>query len=440
MTCTNYLSSSVDWRIDPEMEQTYVATYDFYQNLWSKAFEGSPFDESAVNFASAYELWDYASYQYNHNSTVRGGDGNGTESGLLDDAEMTKLQQLANEQQYGLNGNLTAYALQPGDMIRAIAGRTLAGRVSAQFQAYLASPRRQRNRLNLMFGSFEPFLAFFALSNLADQHGSGLFMQIPPPGSAMVFELFGLGGDDDSAPADEDDLWVRFLYRNGTAGGELLREYPLFARPNAESAMRWSDFYRNMDGVAVSDPTTWCQLCDSPNPFCGSLVENPGSSSSDSSSSSNGDDGPALSPAAAGLIGAATTLAVLTLLSAGAWALAGVHIVRRRTGPGDDPSRRQQRTSSLGGFKGAEKMVSDHDISIARNGARHARIGSWELVGGGPLREPRPLPPAASAFPVDKDGATIFGASIRRGTSGVSGDTDVDSITGVLPLKPLESV
>lgn len=447
--CTNYLSSSMELRDDPEMEETYVATYEFYQNLWTKAFQGSPFLMTSVNFDYAYELWDYASYQYSHNATVRGGGGNGTtgstRAGLLNVAEVAKLHQLANQQQYGLNGNLTAYAQQPGDRIRAVAGRTLAGRVIAQFQGHLSSRQRTR-KLNLMVGSFEPFLAFFALAGLADEHGSGLFLQIPPPGSALVFELFSVGGgggdlSEADAPIDEDELWVRFLYRNGTGADEPLRAYPLFGRPNAETAMLWDDFYRNMDRIAVTDPAEWCELCDSSNLFCSALIDD--SSSDGDPSSSPGETGGVeskrLSPTVAGVIGALTAFAALVLLAVGAWVLAGVRLTRRRAaGPRQQEQRRRSSSSRFGGFRGfrgTEKMASDHDVSITRNGAKHARVGSWEL-GGGPGGAPQ-LPPsvALSVSPSSTSGsATVFGASVKRD------DDDVDSISGVTPVKPHESV
>ena len=428
LTCTNYWASSSELSADPEIEETYDATYDFYQNLWAKAFEGSPFDESAVNFNHAYDLWDYASYQYNHNATVRG-DSNGTEPGLLNVAEVARLHQLANQQQYSLHGNLTAHELYEGDKIRAIAGRTLAGRINSQFQAHLAS-QQQTRKLNLMFGSFEPFLSFFALAALADEHSSGLFMQIPPPGSAMVFELFSVGGESEAdAPVDEDTLWVRFLYRNGTGADEPLREYPLFGRPNAETTMPWNDFYRLMDDIAVSDWTTWCELCDSANLFCGSLIDNSGDGDSSSSSSTGNYDSDqgSLSPAVAGVIGALTAFAALTLLAAGIWVFAGVHLTRRT-----DP---RQRSTSLGGFRGAEKMASDHDVSIAGNGAKHSRVGSWEL--GGPGAPQVPPPAAFPVSPLSSDGATVFGASIKRDDDD---DDDVNRFSGVTPVSPRESV
>ena len=296
--------------------------------------------------------------------------------------------------------------------------------------------------MSLSFGSFEPALAFFALAGLADAHGSGQFMQIPPPGSALVFELFssgGGGGDiDANAPVDEEDLWVRFLYRNGTGVStdltedevqrRQLVEYPLFGRPNAETAMPWTDFHRRMDEIGVSDAATWCNLCASTNIFCH------GSASSSDDDVQHSGTKKSLAPGVAGVVGAVVMLAALGLLAAGAWFIAGVRLTRRRPGADSDKVRR---SGSLGGFKGAEKLDSDHDLLIARSGARHTRLGSWELGGtGGPGPAP-PAPVAGSSISAGRGttrGPGVFGASIRRPGN------DGDSISGRSPITPHESI
>ena len=115
MTCANYWVSASEFLSNTEASETYAATYDFYQNLWAKAFpdRSSPFSDSEVNFANAYDLWDWASYQYAHNATVRGGGSSGSNNGtdenpgLIRASEITRLRQLADLQQWGLNGNLT---------------------------------------------------------------------------------------------------------------------------------------------------------------------------------------------------------------------------------------------------------------------------------------------------------------------------------------------
>lgn len=88
---------------------------DFYQSLANKVFW--EFDESILNFANAWGLYEYAAYQYEHNKSVY--------NSLLP-AEMAKLRNLASEQQWTFN---TATG---GNSVNAIAGKTLASKIFTQ--------------------------------------------------------------------------------------------------------------------------------------------------------------------------------------------------------------------------------------------------------------------------------------------------------------------
>ncbi|RYP01259.1 hypothetical protein DL764_006262 [Monosporascus ibericus] len=145
--------------------------------------------------------------------------------------------------------NLTAYVQREGAVVRVIPGRTLGSRILAQFQAHLAAAQ-ETHKLNLTFGSFQPFLAFFALSAL---------------------------GDD-----------------------ELLREKDLW-------------FYRSMDRIAVSDLTTWCELCGLVNMFCISLIYDSDGRDPGPSFSIGGEDGVSLWVPVAGVKGTVTALDVFGL-------------------------------------------------------------------------------------------------------------------------------
>lgn len=149
-----------------------------YQLLWSTVFNGT-FPERAASFYYAYDLYEYAAYHYTHNSTIRN---------TLDVDQLSWLNQLANIQQFAMNGDLTASGKVEGDMIRAIAGRTLSAKIMAQFQQQV-SLQGDATKLNLMFGSFQPMLSFFSLSELSTGHSSGLFQEIPGFGSASKFRL-----------------------------------------------------------------------------------------------------------------------------------------------------------------------------------------------------------------------------------------------------------
>ncbi|XDG03580.1 hypothetical protein ABKA04_003195 [Annulohypoxylon sp. FPYF3050] len=406
--CAEYWQSSNDFRDSSIGQSAYNSTLNFYETTFAEVFPGA-IASSMLNFDYAYDLYDYAQYQYDHNATAQK---------LLNVNRLAILRSLANTQQFDLNGNLSASGMQEGDMIRAIAGRMLAARVVAQLSAHIHSGG-SANKMSLLFGSFEPFLAFFALSNLSSTASSGLFRQIPLPGSAMVFELFSTTDDITTYPS-EAEMYVRFLYRNGTGEDAPLMEYPLFGLGNSETRMRWADFQESVAEFSIQDISQWCSLCGSVTLFCNALTEDSGTSSG-TVGGVGASANTSVSPAVAGVIGALTTIAVMLLAGLAAFVFGGLRV--RRNGAADVDKRH----SSLGGFKGAEKMASDHDVSIARTGVRHERVGSWELGGPGPVTVP---PPAATA-----KGATsgFFGASIKR-------EEDEESILGAKPVDPVERV
>ena len=89
------------------------------------------------------------------------------------------------------------------------------------------------------------------------------------------------------------------------------------------------------------------------------------------------------------------------------------------------------RNSIFGGFKGQEKNASDRDVSITKNGAKHERVGSWEL-GAGTSVGPTDGPSAG----ITKGGEPVIGATRMRDI-----DDDGDSLDiGRQPVKPLETV
>ncbi|KAI2616238.1 phosphoglycerate mutase-like protein [Hypoxylon sp. NC1633] len=411
-TCTEYWTSSTDFRNSEVAQQMYNSTLDFYETTWAEVFPNT-LANAMLNFDYAWDLYDYAKYAYDHDASVRD---------VLNIDRLTILHDLANIQQFDLNGNLTASGAEQGDMIRAISGRMLAAKVVAQLSAHISSGGTA-NKMTLMFGSFEPFLAFFALSKLSNTATSGLFREIPEPGAAMVFELFSATNDASYFPED-DDLWVRFLYRNGTDADTPLTEYPLFGRDNSESRMRWTEFVSRIDDFSVRDVSSWCELCSSLTLFCSALSHSSGTSTSSSSDGGSGNNSNAnLSPAVAGVIGAVTALAVLAFAGVTAFVFGGVRIRRK------DSLDAARRRSSLGGFKGAEKMASDHDVSIAKSGIRHERVGSWELGGPGST--------APAIVGESGPDSTVFGASVRRNMKDLD---DGDSITGLSPVNPVERV
>jgi len=221
-------------------------------------------------------------------------------------------------------------------------------------------------------------MSFFALTEL--QFLNSHFFGLPAYGSSMVFELFSVSGNNSIFPTDESELWVRFLFHNGTSfrANESLQSFPLFGRGPSQTDMPWLDFQDMMSRIMTSSIPDWCNACNANSIFCEGFenstitIEIPDNKSDHK-----------LSPQVAGVIGAAVTLGVLALVFIIAMLVGGIrfHKVNR------------SKKSELGGFKGSRKLHSDADLSLPKNGAvagivsmgnntkkdPKERVGSWEL-------------------------------------------------------------
>lgn len=202
------------------------------------------------------------------------------------------------------------------------------------------------NKLNLLVGSYDTFLSFFALASLPRVHRN--FRGLPDYASTMVFELLSFGNPSDTAfPTNPKDLYVRFLFRNGTT--DDLNEYPLFGRPHAEAVMPWWEFRDAMQNISVSTLSQWCAVCGATGSFCtpGSTVipdfEEPRGSSE-------------LSPTVAGVVGAVTAVLFVGLVMAAAMVGWGVRFAKSR------------KYTSERGFNGGEKLGSSYDLQVRDGG------------------------------------------------------------------------
>lgn len=355
--CNQYSLSANTYVSSDDYNETAAASLSLYQRLVPLLFE-HVVPQSLVNYYNAYDLWDYANYQYVHNKAVY-------ENLNLTDLE--ELRALASQQEFARNGNLSASGLTTGDRIRTIAGQTYAAHVLSLLGQTIGS-QGENEKISVLFGGYQVFLAFFALSGLSSI--SDEFKSIPEPGSVMVFELFSNTANLTSMP-DPKDLWVRFLFRNGSDSSTPLLSYPLFGRGNSAVDMTWNDFVTEMDTIKLSEIGVWCETCGSLAMYCPQF-ENNWTSSNTSSSSSSSSTG--LSPVIAGVLGAVATIGTFVLLICLAVTCGGVRVC----------CNSNKRQSSLGGFKGAGKLASDTDLTVAKVGAggavaKHERVGSWEL-------------------------------------------------------------
>lgn len=183
------------------------------------------FPRSQANFYNAYDLYDYAAYHWNHETSTALG---------MTSHDLETLRELAWEEQSLKYGHLDDAR---NDLTSAIAGRTLASRVTALFSENIKS-RGKRNKLNLAFTSHKPFLDFFALAKLTTEPFSHLFSQLPEPGATLTFELFSIDEASDSYSADslshtyayDLDPYNNDAYDHADSFGDMPKSYSVRAR------------------------------------------------------------------------------------------------------------------------------------------------------------------------------------------------------------------
>ncbi|KAK2735408.1 histidine acid [Colletotrichum kahawae] len=414
--CTQWqVSTQVDMTRDPDMLKMYNSTKAKYQSFFTTPpLNDGVYSLANANFWDAYNIWDYIRYRHSHEEAVY----NALMNTYVNDSQF--LQIYSRQQQLALYSAQKPSGLTKGDMIRTVAGMSFAKQVVDALKANGNFGGCSR-KLTLLFSSQEPFLSFFSLAQLQQGNTSfsSPFWNVPEPGAAMVFELIGDEPDrPDSYPKDSN-LYVRFLYRKNADPSTPFEEYALFGSPAAEPRVTFSYFKQEMLKFGV-DVTTWCSMCASSQPFCSAR-------STEAPTIGAAIRAVVRKPYVAGIIGAAIILAVLGLVVA-AFVLAGFRI--RRVGKEDNKDGHQP-AASLGGFKAAEKMASDPDLSLSKRGVPHERHGSWEL------REGRDVVTGGQHH-----GAGISVDKSSSASSVHSKDLDDDgaSVMGASPVTPRESV
>ena len=172
----------------------YNNTRNFYGNMWRQVLQDA-FPPSMANFGNAYLLYDYASYRYRHDNNTRNN---------VTEGEMTLMARFASTEQRTKNANLSVSGTTEGDMIRAVAGRTMAAKTLTLLKENIRLSGTT-NKINLAFTTLEAFVAWFALSGLVSGDFANEFKALPEQGAMMVFELFSIGGREETYP-DQDDL------------------------------------------------------------------------------------------------------------------------------------------------------------------------------------------------------------------------------------------
>lgn len=370
--CPVYTAATSEYHRSPEYAVLRASTDEFYDSLVPEFLNGI-FPNGSVGYFDAYYIWDYLNYGYIHNSTV---------ADNLDPEEIARVKVLAADWVFAMYANTSISGNTEGDQVGTIAGRTLASKI---LQAFLTTINTQgeTDKMTLLFGSFEPMVSFAALASLVNPQNSA-FYNLPEPGSSFVFELFALRDNDIGTYPELDELYVRFIYQNGTDEYDAPIEYPLFGRSPSQSMMTLTDFVAGLQRIMIRNVEDWCETCSSYSIFCPAFTDSESRFGQDTSSRSG------LSPAVAGVIGAIVALVVFALIVAAVMFLCGLRLQKMH----------RNRRSELGGFKGAEKLASDQDLTLPKGGAGaiitepgsayvrgHERVGSWELRDGTKAQE-----------------------------------------------------
>ncbi|POR34591.1 Heterokaryon incompatibility protein 6, OR allele, partial [Tolypocladium paradoxum] len=334
---------------------------DLYQGLFSSAPLQGTIPLTSATYLNAYEIYDLVSYLYTHNETVFKGlrDANSTLNALRSNAfDLERAKTSLN----------STTKDDPLSVLYSIAGRTLAYQVANNFNGTVAANGASR-KMTLMFGSLRPLLSFLSVGGLLTREtlASGPFSRLPEPGAAMVFELIsGRYSSNSGGFPSAADLSIRFYYRATANANETFATYPLFGSGFDGPSVPYTSFVQRMQDRGTS-PVDWCGVC---NP--GAAASWCPNSSSDKGGSCSGNSG--ISPAVGGVIGAVIMAALMGLASLALFALGGFRVQR--------PAK-SERSSTLGGFKGAERMAQDADVAVSKGGSREERIGSWEMRDGG---------------------------------------------------------
>lgn len=301
--CPAHIAAQETYLDTAEYLEVRNETDDFYSRF--VPLLGSILGDDGVSYENAYDVFDSMNVASIHNGSV---------AEDIEPAELAQLRYLADQWEFNMNFN----ASEPARMI---GGKAFIGGLLRQMNETVAAGGRSK-KFQLFSGSYDTFLSFFGLTDLTLADSD--FFGLPDYASTMAFEMFTDDGDVDS-PAEfpredqvDDDLRVRFLFRNGTDDGAPLNAFPLFGGDNL--ALPYGQFRERMMDIGISSVQEWCAVCGSSQNFCLAPDDTvQGSSGSDTVDSGGQSRSSGLSNAAAGGIGAAVTLIAVALVITLAW-------------------------------------------------------------------------------------------------------------------------
>jgi hypothetical protein len=245
-------------------------------------------------------------------------------SELITDDVFARLHSLADTHEWGLAYNESESA---ADNARAVSAMVLAGEIVEFLNQTITGAGKQK--VGIQFGAYATFSSFFGLADLSTAHPD--LRDIVDYASSMTFELFTNASTTVSSAdyPSADELYVRFLFSNGTASEEAEpTAYALFG--NDQDVISWNDFTAGMNKFAISSTERWCDVCSNTDGACAAYATDDSSNGDASTASSKKESSNGLSPVVNGVIGAMVTLAVVLGLEALALLVGGYRIVSKK--------------------------------------------------------------------------------------------------------------
>ncbi|ODQ55758.1 phosphoglycerate mutase-like protein [Saitoella complicata NRRL Y-17804] len=253
---------------------------DFRSNLTS--YVGGR-NTSLINM---YNTFDYMNVNSIHNATYLDS---------LPDTFLAQTRDLANWHEY-----YSFSSPAPGG-IGNIAGRTLMPMIMDSMNDIV----NDDIKIAHYAFAYKPFISVFNMTG-ADSSAEDI-KGIVDYASLAVFELWGTSSDNSS-------VTVNFLFKNGTDDDRPLTQYPILGAQN----VTFESFVNTMEPYGIPTLRDWCTTCNQTSSTMGCDLYFTSDSSSTATTSSDKNWSGAVSPVAAGFIGAVVALAVAALL-AGIW-------------------------------------------------------------------------------------------------------------------------
>lgn len=306
--CANAVISSNNYFTSME----YLATLNRTQALYQRTYPdvAQTFTQGQTDFFNAYVIWDLLNVASIHNDSAT----------LPNDEDFFQLRTLADQHEFGL-------AYNASEPIRAVTGSIIAAQVVSALNTTISG--HGASKINIQFGAYGGMLSFFGLSNLTSVNPD--FYGVPDYASTLTWELVTNASVNSTSWPSVDDIFVRFLFHNGTTSNiSEPVEYPLFG--SNQTPLPWNDFVKGMNQFAVSGQAAWCQACGNSTGVCSAaaLGTTSNSTSTGGSATSSKSGGNGISKAVCGVIGAMVTLGVILGAEILIMLVGGLRLVSKR--------------------------------------------------------------------------------------------------------------